>query len=132
MKSSNILLGALIGIFSIVAILHQVSGVPAEVLGFGRYAFLALFAYFSYSRNHLTTWVVFSLFMGAEIGVDFPTVAKDLDILGKIFMKLIKSVVAPLLFGTLITGIAGHANLKELGRMGLKTLFYFEVVTTLA
>lgn len=70
--------------------------------------------------------------MGAEIGHDFPEVAVHLQVLSKVFLKLIKSVVAPLLFGTLVYGIAGHSDMKQLGRMGWKSLLYFELVTTLA
>ncbi|MEO5762689.1 MAG: dicarboxylate/amino acid:cation symporter [Vicinamibacteria bacterium] len=54
------------------------------------------------------------------------------DVLSKIFLKLIKTIVSPLIFATLVVGIAGHSNLKQVGRMGLKALVYFEVVTTLA
>jgi proton glutamate symport protein len=51
---------------------------------------------------------------------------------GKLFLRLVKTIIAPLLFGTLVVGIAGHSNLKQVGRMGIKALIYFEVVTTLA
>jgi len=54
------------------------------------------------------------------------------DVLSKIFLKLIKTIVSPLIFSTLVVGIAGHSNLKQVGRMGLKAIIYFEVVTTLA
>jgi proton glutamate symport protein len=53
-------------------------------------------------------------------------------VLSKVFLKLIKTIIAPLLFGTLVVGIAGHSNLKQIGRMGLKSLIYFEIVTTIA
>src|SRR5205814_1241764 len=49
-----------------------------------------------------------------------------------IFLSLIKAIIAPLLFSTLVVGIAGHSNLRQVGRMGLKALVYFEVITTLA
>ncbi len=55
-----------------------------------------------------------------------------LDVLSKIFLKLIKAIVSPLIFATLVVGIAGHSNLRQVGRMGLKAIVYFEVVTTLA
>ena len=51
---------------------------------------------------------------------------------GQIFLRLIRTIVAPLLFATLVVGIAGHSNLRQVGRMGVKSLVYFEVVTTLA
>ena len=59
-------------------------------------------------------------------------VAADLQVLSSIFLRLIKTIIAPLIFGTLVVGIAGHSNLKQVGRMGIKALIYFEVVTTLA
>ena len=49
-----------------------------------------------------------------------------------IFLRLIKTIIAPLIFSTLVVGIAGHADLKQVGRMGIKALVYFEAVTTLA
>src|SRR5437773_3880187 len=70
--------------------------------------------------------------VGGEIGSDWPDIAIKLRLLSLIFLSLIKTIIAPLLFGTLVVGIAGHSNLKQVGRMGLKALVYFEVVTTLA
>jgi proton glutamate symport protein len=70
--------------------------------------------------------------VGAEIGHDFPALAIQLRVLSQIFLRLIRTIVAPLLFATLVVGIAGHSNLRQVGRMGVKALIYFEVVTTLA
>jgi proton glutamate symport protein len=53
-------------------------------------------------------------------------------VLSDIFLRLIKTIIAPLIFATLVVGIAGHSNLKQVGRMGLKAIIYFEVVTTIA
>jgi proton glutamate symport protein len=53
-------------------------------------------------------------------------------VLSAIFLRLVKTIVAPLVFGTLVVGIAGHANLKQVGRMGIKALIYFETITTVA
>lgn len=83
-------------------------------------------------RRSLTTWILVSMVVGAEIGHDFPTVATQLRLLSQIFLRLIKTIIAPLIFATLVVGIAGHANLRQVGRMGVKALIYFEVVTTLA
>jgi proton glutamate symport protein len=69
---------------------------------------------------------------GACIGHDFSDFAMNLDVLSKIFIRLIKTIIAPLLFSTLVVGIAGHSNLKQVGRMGWKSLLYFEVITTVA
>jgi proton glutamate symport protein len=83
-------------------------------------------------RRSLTYWIFFSMLLGAEIGLDRPAVAEHLRLLSDIFLRLIKVIVAPLILGTLITGIAGHGNLRSVGRIGLKSLVYFEVVTTIA
>ena len=69
---------------------------------------------------------------GAELGHDYPAVATSLRVLAQIFLRLIRTIVAPLLFATLVVGIAGHSNLRQVGRMGVKALIYFEIVTTLA
>ena len=69
---------------------------------------------------------------GGEIGFDWPHVAEHLRILSDIFLRLITVIVAPLILGTLITGIAGHGDSKGVGRIGLKSLIYFEIVTTIA
>jgi proton glutamate symport protein len=83
-------------------------------------------------RASLTTWIFGSMLIGTAIGTDFPEVAMNLKVVSQLFLKLIKTVIAPLLFGTLVVGIAGHSNLKQVGRMGWKSLLYFEIVTTLA
>src|ERR1700719_4591991 len=80
----------------------------------------------------LTRWILFAMLLGGEIGLDRPQFAEHLRVLSEIFLRLIKVIVAPLIFGTLVTGIAGHGNLRSVGRIGLKSLVYFEVVTTLA
>jgi proton glutamate symport protein len=94
---------------------------------------LALVAYvFIARRQSLTGWILVSMVVGAEVGHDFPEVANGLRILSQIFLRLIRTIVAPLLFATLVVGIAGHTNLRQVGRMGVKALVYFEIVTTLA
>src|SRR5262249_8164875 len=65
-------------------------------------------------------------------GLDLPQFAVRLRFLSDIFLRLIKVIVAPLILGTLVTGIAGHGDLRKVGRIGLKSLIYFEVVTTIA
>ncbi len=72
------------------------------------------------------------MLMGAEVGFDRPGVADHLRFLSDIFLRLIKAIVAPLILGSLISGIAGHGNLRSLGRIGIKTFVYFEIVTTAA
>jgi proton glutamate symport protein len=83
-------------------------------------------------RLSLTTWILISIVAGGAFGYFFPNAATELRILSTIFIRLIRTIVAPLLFSTLVVGIASHGNLKQVGRMGVKALVYFEVVTTLA
>jgi proton glutamate symport protein len=83
-------------------------------------------------RQSLTRWIFFAMLLGGEIGLDRPQFAEHLRVFSEIFLRLIKVIVAPLIFGTLVTGISGHGNLRSVGRIGLKSLIYFEVVTTLA
>jgi len=104
---------------------------PAAFIPF-RLLVLAVFTYFVIRQKSLTAWILFSMFIGIEVGHDIPDFAFHLRIFSKIFLKLIKTIIAPLLFATLVVGIAGHANLRQVGRMGVKALIYFEIVTTLA
>ncbi len=83
-------------------------------------------------RPSLTTWIFVAIVLGAAFGYFFPAAATQLRILSTIFIRLIRTIVAPLLFATLVVGIAGHGNLKQVGRIGVKALVYFEIVTTLA
>jgi len=83
-------------------------------------------------RISLTTWIIIALVAGVAFGAMFPEPAKASAILGTIFLRLIKSIIAPLLFGTLVSGIAGAGNVKTMGRIGGKAILYFEVVTTVA
>jgi proton glutamate symport protein len=105
----------------------------AETIGLaGRWIGIAGLGVYAVRRRSLTTWILISMVVGAEIGHDWPAVAVSLRVLSQIFLRMIKTIIAPLLFGTLVVGIAGHADLKQAGRMGVKALIYFEVVTTLA
>src|SRR5262245_55834245 len=83
-------------------------------------------------RPSLTTWILIAIVVGGAFGYFFPGAATELRIFSTIFIRLIRTIVAPLLFATLVVGIAGHSNLRQVGRMGVKALIYFEVVTTLA
>jgi proton glutamate symport protein len=80
----------------------------------------------------LTHWIFIAMILGVAVGYFLPSVGLEMERFGKIFLRLIKSLVAPLIFSTLVIGIAGHSSLKQVGRMGLKSIIYFEVVTTLA
>jgi proton glutamate symport protein len=83
-------------------------------------------------KRSLTTWILVCMVAGAEFGYDVPEVAKKLQVFSDIFLRMIKTIIAPLLFSTLVVGIAGHADIKQIGRMGWKSLLYFEIVSTIA
>ena len=97
-----------------------------------RWLAIAALAVWAARRKSLTIWILVAMIAGAEVGHDFPGVAMQLRVLSQIFLRLIRTIVAPLIFATLVVGIAGHSNLRQVGRMGVKALIYFEVVTTLA
>ena len=80
----------------------------------------------------MTQWIFVGMGVGLIIGWLAPDFAVELKPFSTIFLRLIKSIVAPLIFATLVVGIAGHGDLKQVGRMGIKALVYFEVVTTIA
>jgi proton glutamate symport protein len=80
----------------------------------------------------LTQQIFIGLVLGIAIGVLWPSFGIALKPLAKLFLLLIKSIIAPLIFSTLVVGIAGAGSLEAIGRMGAKTLIYFEIVTTLA
>ncbi len=85
-------------------------------------------------RPSLTGWIMIAMAAGVAAGIWMPSLAtaKATQALATVFLRLIQSIVAPLLFGTLVYGVAGTGSLKTMGRVGLKALLYFEVVTTMA
>ena len=93
---------------------------------------MAAFIFYAIQKKNLTTWILVSMVIGALIGHEFPDVGQNMRVLSQVFLKLIKTIIAPILFSTLVVGIAGHSNLKQVGRMGWKSILYFEVVTTFA
>jgi proton glutamate symport protein len=97
-----------------------------------RYLLIAYLFLISFKRKKLSLWIFSSMILGVEVGMDFPVFALEMERFGKIFLRLIKTLVAPLIFATLVVGIAGHSNLKQVGRIGLKSILYFEIVTTFA
>lgn len=80
----------------------------------------------------LTRLIFLGMAVGILVGWLWPDFASGLRPFSTIFIRLIKSLIAPLIFSTLVVGIAGHGNLRQVGRMGLKALIYFEILTTLA
>lgn len=129
--------GLLVFITASVALLlsvadHYAVSVSPVVLTATRWLVWLAMIYWAYHRSTLTGWIVVSMFLGCEVGFSFPQAALHLNTLSSIFLRLIKTIIAPLIFSTLVVGIAAHSNLKQVGRMGLKAIIYFEAVTTLA
>ena len=124
-------------LFTVVAIFHFLhmqgwATFSDKALMTTRWIFVASITLFAIYKRSLTTWILVAMVIGVEIGLDFRDFSQQLSFLSKIFLRLVKTIVAPLLFATLVVGIASHANLKQVGRMGWKSLVYFEIVTTIA
>lgn len=83
-------------------------------------------------KKNLTTWILTCMVLGIFIGVDFPNFAAALQPLSSGFIKLVKTIVGPILFATLVFGIAGHSDLKQVGRMAWKSMLYFFCATSCA
>ncbi len=83
-------------------------------------------------HSRLTIAIFVSLVLGIIAGWAFPDFAVKTHVLAEIFLRMVKMIIAPLLFATLVVGIAGHGDGKSLGRLGIKTVAYFEIVTTFA
>ena len=128
-RKDLVLLGPGLATLALGAVL-QLLHVPHALIA--RWIGAALLAAFAVQRRSLTPWIFVAMIAGAEIGFDAPRFAVGLRVFSDIFLRLIKTIVAPLILATLVVGIAGHGDLKGVGRMGVKTLVYFEVVTTLA
>jgi proton glutamate symport protein len=127
------LIALLAGTLAVLASMAQSRlALPPEVGLWLRWGALLAFIGYAAVRRSLTPWILAAMFAGAELGHDAPSVALHLGILGQIFLRLIKTIIAPLLFGTLVSGIASHADLKKVGRLGIKALVYFELITSLA
>jgi len=95
-----------------------------------RCAAIGLLIPFALRRRSLLVLTFVAMLAGAELGVDAPAFASQTHFLGEIFLRLIRMIVAPLIFGGIVTGIAGHNELRGVGRVAIKSLIFFEVVTT--
>ncbi len=121
-------------IAAILAILdiYAVVSIHRWILAGSRVLFIIMLTGYAFRKKSLTTWILLSMIAGAEFGHDLPAIAVHMNLVSKIFIRLIKTIIAPLLFGTLVVGIAGHSDLKQVGRMGWKSILYFEIVSTIA
>ena len=134
-RSATVLfLLATLAVAAVLAVLENagVLDLPRELLIASRWLAIAGLVGYAIKKRSLTTWILVSMIVGAEIGHDLPAVAVNLRTLSLVFLRMIKTIIAPLLFATLVVGVAGHSDLKQVGRMGVKALVYFEVVTTIA
>jgi len=130
-KVEGVLLAVAAGLFVVGAGLAYGGG--GLLVGIAlRWAGIGVLSVFALRRRTLTPWIFVAMVAGAEIGFDAPGFAVSLRVFSDIFLRLIKTIVAPLILVTLITGIAGHGDLKSVGRMGIKSIVYFEVLTTIA
>src|ERR671937_700179 len=91
------------------------------------------------SSEHSKPWyrqlyfqVITAIILGVLLGHFFPSIGASLSPLGDAFVKLIRMMIAPIIFTTVVVGIAKIGDMKEVGRVGLKARVYFELVTTLA
>jgi Na+/H+-dicarboxylate symporter len=127
----GLLMFALTGVLWLVS-LHSPGAISPNVLKDLRWSAIALLVVYGMAKRNVTTWILICMVAGACLGLDWPNVAVKMRVISMIFLRMVKTIIAPLLFATLVTGIAEHADLKKIGRMGLKAIIYFELVTSLA
>jgi proton glutamate symport protein len=130
--------GSALRVLAVLGALVLAAGVVAELLHASpfvaacvRWTGFALFLPFVVRRRSLLVWTFFAMLAGAELGADAPHVAASVRVFGDLFLRLVRMIVAPLIFGGIVTGIAGHGELRSVGRVALKAIVFFEVVTTL-
>ena len=124
---------ALTGVSAILSLVKLWgAGVPQTVLLAARWVAILGFVLYGVFKRTLTAWIFIAMLAGAVLGHDWPSLAVNLRVAALAFLRLIRTIIAPLLFATLVSGIAGHSDLKKVGRLGIKAIVYFEVVTTLA
>jgi proton glutamate symport protein len=111
---------------------YSLWNIHETVLLVSRWTTMAMLVVYAIRKKALTTWILISMVLGAEFGHDMPSIAIHLNLFSKIFLNMVKTIIAPLLFATLVVGIAGHSNLRQVGRMGWKSIVYFEIVSTVA
>lgn len=135
MKLSKSLWFALLSVAA-VAGLHLLPSIgvtiESHVLTGARWWAVGALCIYGWQNRSLNTWILLSMVIGFEVGVDMGKAAKDFDILSSIFIRMIKTVVGPLLFSTLVIAIAGQENAKQMGRIAVKAFTYFLLATSIA
>jgi len=127
-----IVLASLIYGIDALLLIFNVNPLSEKILFWARVVAIFGIVIYALRRKNLTTWILTSIAIGVFLGYDFPSVAIALKPLSQGFIKLVKTIVGPILFATLVYGIAGHSDLKQVGRMAWKSLLYFYCATTLA
>src|SRR5690606_39151836 len=84
--------------------IKELSIAPPTYFTVFRWVLWLVFCYYAFLKKSLTTWILVSMLIGAELGHSFPDIAVHFQVLSKAFLKLIKVIIAPLLFGTLVVG----------------------------
>ncbi len=121
-----------INVFIFILLSYKLLAIDTLLFTIFRVFTVVLFMLMAFKRKSLTVWILVSMLAGSEFGYDFPHIAKNIQFLSEIFLRLIKTIIAPLIFATLVNGIAGHNDLKLIGRLGWKSILYFEIVSTIA
>lgn len=118
----------------ILALLKEFAevNISEKILFITRWTVATILIIHAFVKKNLTTWILVCMLLGVFVGIDYPNAAMALQPLSKGFIKLVKTIVAPIIFGTLVYGIAGHSDLKQVGRMAWKSMLYFISATTIA
>src|SRR5262249_6519984 len=103
-------------------LISRVHPLPEALLRTTRWALVGALLVYASVRRSLMTWIFACMVIGGIFGHEFPQYAVKFQVITQIFLRLIKAIIAPLIFSTLVVGIAGHSDLKQVGRMGLKAL----------
>lgn len=117
-------------LFTIVAIVYALHlnnfiSISDPVLTSLRWIFIVSISLYAVYKRSLTTWILVSMVIGIEIGLSFPDFSQKLKVLSQIFLRLVKTVIAPILFATLVVGIAGHSKPEAGWPYGLEVHIIF-------
>ncbi|MGA2963715.1 MAG: cation:dicarboxylase symporter family transporter [Candidatus Korobacteraceae bacterium] len=129
MKNKS-LIGAAI-LFAIASVMWLLN-LPPHLVQVIRWAGIAALCLYGIEKRSGTTWIFIAMLIGACMGHDWPGVGPGCRTVSLIFLRLVKTLIAPLIFAMVVQGLAQHSDLKKTGRMGLKAIIYFEVISTLA
>jgi proton glutamate symport protein len=135
MKNKSLIGAAiLLTLAAIVWLVNQYSpgAVSPGLIFILRWAGIAALCVYGIAKRSVTVWIFISMVVGACMGHDWPSVGPGCRTVSLIFLRLVKTLIAPLMFAMVVQGLAQHSDLKKTGRMGLKAIIYFEIITTIA